>query len=77
MISVKARYDGKAFIPEEPVDLPAGSVCELVISPPAATELSTLMRLAQLADKYPENPGAPTDLAAQHDHYLYRTPKKP
>lgn len=26
--------------------------------------------------KYPTPPGMPTDLAMEHDHYLYGTPKK-
>lgn len=30
----------------------------------------------ELNRKYPAPPGTPTDLALEHDHYLYGTPKK-
>ncbi len=79
MITVKARFDGRVFIPEEPVDLPAG--CELQISissvPPKPSGQTTLAHLAAIAGEFPVNPDLPTDLAAQHDHYLYGTPKRP
>ncbi len=32
--------------------------------------------IAGLNKKYPTPPGTPTDLALEHDHYLYGTPKK-
>jgi hypothetical protein len=32
--------------------------------------------LAALAGEHPDNPDLPADLAAQHDHYLYGTPKR-
>lgn len=35
----------------------------------------TLAKLAGLAASLPSNPQTPTDAAAQHDHYLYGTPK--
>ena len=75
MATVRARYDGHVFIPEGPVDLPVG--CELEISISCAPiRRSTLTRLAEIAEQFPSNPDLPTDLAAQHDHYLYGTPKK-
>ncbi len=79
MITLKARFDGRVFIPQEPVDLPAG--CELEISIPSApakpSPQATLVHLAAIAEQFPANPDLPTDLAAQHDHYLYGTPKRP
>jgi hypothetical protein len=77
MVTLKARFDGRVFVPEEPVDLPAG--CELEISItslPEQARSSTLRQLAEIAEQYPPNPDLPTDLAAQHDHYLYGTPKR-
>ena len=35
----------------------------------------TLAKLAGLAASLLSNPQTPTDAAAQHDHYLYGTPK--
>jgi AF2212-like len=76
---IKARYDGRVFIPQEPVDLPADSELELVVSTPSASGggESALARLAAIAQKHPPNLGLPIDLAAQHDHYLYGTAKRP
>ena len=75
MIKVKARFDGRVFIPESPVDLPAG--CELEISIASlGSEKSTLAKVAEIAQRFPANPDLPTDLAQQHDHYLYGTPKR-
>ena len=41
-----------------------------------ATDAAPLAKLAAIASAHPENPDQPTDLAAQHDHYLYGTPKR-
>ena len=78
MSTVKARFDGRVFVPEGPVDLPVG--CELEITLPGpGTEEPANRPLVELADqlaRFPENPQWPADGAAQHDHYLYGTPKK-
>ena len=36
-----------------------------------------VMKLVKLLEEIPDNPDAPTDGAAQHDHYLYGLPKRP
>ena len=79
MITVKARFDGRVFIPEEPVDLPAETVLEIAFAAPTSRESAPapLAALAEIAYLFPANPDLPTDLAAQHDHYLYGTPKRP
>jgi hypothetical protein len=79
MITLKARYDGRVLIPEGPVDLPVGVPLEIAVNPAPAegSGQSTLARLAAIAREFPENPDLPEDLAAQHDHYLYGTPKRP
>jgi hypothetical protein len=79
MIIIKARFDGRAFIPEQPVDLPVGQILEITITPPAgvSNSPSTLRGLAELMDTLPANSAWPADGAAQHDHYLYGTPKTP
>jgi hypothetical protein len=78
MITIKARFDGRVFVPEGPVDLPVGCELEITIPAPASKEPAQfpLIELAALLGQFPENPQWPADGAAQHDHYLYRTPKK-
>ena len=78
MMTVKARYDGKVFVPEGPVDLPVGTEVELTLGAPPGTDSaeSAWLRLAQIADQFPSNPDWPADLATEHDHYLYGTPKR-
>lgn len=76
MTIIKARFDGRVFIPEQPVDLPVGYVLEIPIRPPSGGP-PPLRALAELLEAQPENPDWPPDGAAQHDHYLYGTPKKP
>jgi len=79
MTKIKARFDGHVFVPEGPVDLPVG--CELEIplpTPPPQRQVDhPLAALADLLSRFPGNPEWPADGAAQHDHYLYGTPKKP
>ncbi|HXG11122.1 MAG TPA: hypothetical protein VNK04_15285 [Gemmataceae bacterium] len=79
MTTVKARFDGRVFIPEQPVKLPAGSIVEIPLPPtePPAEEPTPLMVLARLLEQFPSDPDWPEDAAAQHDHYLYGTPKRP
>jgi hypothetical protein len=51
---------------------------EVRVSPlkAGATGRRPLAALAALAGQFPANPNSPGDAAAQHDHYLYGTPKK-
>lgn len=78
-MTVKARFDGRVFVPEGPVNLPVGFVVEIPDTPveSASSEIVPLARLAEIAKMYPEDDDLPTDLAAQHDHYLYGTSKRP
>ncbi|HUY88276.1 MAG TPA: antitoxin family protein [Pirellulales bacterium] len=76
MTTFRARFDGQVLIPERPLDLPQGSVVEIratVVESPT----SALQALTKLAADFPDNPDLPADGAAQHDHYLYQTPKRP
>lgn len=79
MKTVKAHFDGKVLVPDEPVDLPIDRPLELRVetvgkSPDAPAALNAL---ADLARKVPARSSGRRDLAAQHDHYLYGTPKRP
>jgi hypothetical protein len=78
MTTVKAHFDGRVFIPEQPVDLLVGQAVEIPIPPPAkASRPTCLGGLAAVLEALPSNPDWPADGATQHDHYLYGSPKKP
>lgn len=81
-MTVKARFDGRVFVPETPVDLPVGYTLEIRIpsqptGPQQAPTKPPLLELMDILDRFPPNPDWPEDFAAQHDHYLYGTPKRP
>lgn len=69
----KAKFDRGVLIPQQPLDLREGEVIELEVKTQAPRPLQ---RLAELAAQFPADPESPRDGAAQHDHYLYGTPKR-
>jgi hypothetical protein len=88
-MNVRARYDGKVLIPDHPLDLPADSDVEIEVravargngdeaaEPAGEGDDRPLMRLLEGIPGVPiQDDDLPTDLAAEHDHYLYGTPKK-
>ena len=76
--AIKVLFDGRVFVPQAQVDLAPGTELEILVPAPPAGPGSptTLQRLATIASKFPPNPELPADLAEQHDHYLYGTPKR-
>ena len=70
--TITAHFDGKVIIPDEPVQLPVGQKLQVHV------ELleSSSGRFAALLQFAADLPGAPPDLGAQHDHYLYGSPKR-
>jgi hypothetical protein len=75
--TLRARFDGKVLIPEEPVDLPTDRVLEVRVEDGVEQDASVgLVKLLEELDKLPYDPDSPSDAAAQHDHYLYGTPKR-
>ena len=76
-MTVNAHFDGKVIIPDEPLDLQPNQALILRIEPVRETgrraEESVLTWLAAHAA---ESDTLPTDLADQHDHYLYGCPTK-
>jgi hypothetical protein len=72
MTIITAHFDGKFIVPDEPVELPIGE--PLRISCEAAAGIP--LRFAGLLDLAADLPGAPADMAAQHDHYLYGSSKR-
>jgi hypothetical protein len=79
MTVLRAHFDGRVIVPDEPMDLPEGSILEVQINSVRrpAPKRAPLAELAEMIDKLPAPEGTPTDGAAQHDHYLYGTPKRP
>ncbi len=69
---ITAHFDGKVLVPDEAVQLPVGQPLRLHIE----LTSSSLPRFADLLDLEADLPDAPADLAAQHDHYLYGSPKR-
>ncbi len=73
MCALRAHFDGKAFVPDEPVDLPQGTSVTVTVVP--SDHRSVLQDLADLAEKHPIT-NAPDDWSEQHDHYIHGTPKR-
>jgi hypothetical protein len=81
-MTVKVRFDGRTFVPEQPLDLPVGTIGEIVVAEGVDVEKLTatpLLDLLRIVDRDESIPDVhlPDDLASQHDHYLYGTPKGP
>jgi hypothetical protein len=79
MKTLKVHYDGSVLVPDEPVDLPLNRPLELSMMPldKPSDAPAALDKLAALAQNRPARAANQPDLAAQHDHYLYGTPKRP
>jgi predicted DNA-binding antitoxin AbrB/MazE fold protein len=82
-MTIHAIYENGVFRPLEAVELPDKAEVEISIqsTKPCSSKAQighpALRRLLEIADRYPGDPNSPTDRAAQHDHYLYGTPKRP
>jgi hypothetical protein len=74
MTAIRAIFDGKAFIPQEPVALaPQAEVLVLIKgTAPIAPTGSSLKEIAALA----KPGGLPGDFAEQHEHYTKGTPRR-
>jgi len=75
MATLKAHFDGKTLIPDEPVNLPLNCALEIEVKL-VKNGKGSLAELAKQLEGLPTNPDWPTDGAAQHDHYLYGTLKR-
>ncbi len=75
-MTVHGHFDGKAIIPDEPLDMPPNQALILHIERVGTPELVEESALAWLAANAVEHDALPTDLADRHDHYLYGSPTK-
>lgn len=78
---IHAVYENGIFRPIEPVALPENSEVSLVVQGAQRSGSQDaisrpLASIAAISRQYAENPDHPADQAAQHDHYLYGTPKR-
>jgi hypothetical protein len=74
-MTVHAHFDGKAIIPDEPLDMPPNQALIVQIERVGPREPVEESASAWLAANAVENNALPTDLADQHDHYLYGRPR--
>ena len=79
MIAFNAHFDGKVIVPEGAVDLPRDRTFVVhVESHDGNDEVGQVERghaLEWLAQNAVDD-DLPVDLSAEHDHYLYGTPKR-
>jgi hypothetical protein len=73
-MTLNAHFDGKAIIPDEPLDLPPNQALIVQIEPVGSREPVDESALAWLAANAVEDDSLPADLADRHDHYLYGCP---
>ena len=69
---ITAHFDGNVLVPDEEVELPVSQPLRLHIE----LTNSATPRFADLLGLEADLPDAPSDLAAQHDHYLCGSPKR-
>jgi len=67
-----AHFDGHVIVPDESLQLPVGQRLTVHIDLPAPAA----PRFAGLLSLEADLPDAPADIARQHDHYLYGSPKR-
>jgi hypothetical protein len=76
MISIHAHFDGKVIVPDDPVDLRPGQDLIVQIEPAHPDRAQQESALNWLVENSVDSPDIPADLAEQHDHYLYGSPKR-
>lgn len=72
--TITAIYDGEVLRPESPLDLQVNARYHLTIAPMEQEE--TGQTVWDVLDELAGTVEAPPDWAAEHDHYLYGTPKR-
>jgi len=75
MISIHAHFDGKVIVPHDVLDLTPGQ--DLIVRiEPAPDGAQKESALNWLVENSVDSPEIRADLAEQHDHYLYGSPKR-
>jgi len=77
MVTLNAQFDGRAFVPEGPVDIAQGTKCRITVEPMEEPEEKGLPLVDFALECARKMKGDyPTDLARNHDHYLHGRPKR-
>jgi hypothetical protein len=81
MVAIKGHFDGSVFVPDEPVDLPRGQAVVMHVVPTPVADAAAVSPNGDgdfwtVLQKLSGSVEAPADWSAEHDHYLYGTPKK-
>lgn len=79
MIQFNARFDGKNILPDEPVSLPENVPLRVTVDEASATVPGDANGPLDIFDRLEAEVGlvdGPADWAAEHDHYLFGTPKR-
>ena len=80
MSVIRAQFDGKVFVPQEPVSLPEGTKVQILVEPvtsaakqQASEKLvqSPFSGLLERLDKIEDESELPVDASMHVDHYLY------
>jgi predicted DNA-binding antitoxin AbrB/MazE fold protein len=56
MPTIRARFDGKVFIPEQPVELPVGQIVEIQLSGSSAQSKGSAAALLEAMKNLPKIP---------------------
>lgn len=75
-MSLDGHVENGRIVLDQPAQLPEGAKVRVEVLPtaqPAAENMSLLERLGDVVGALDD---LPTDLAENHDHYLYGTPKR-
>jgi hypothetical protein len=70
--TVSAHFDGRVIVPDQSLQLPVGQPLTVHIELPE----SATQRFAEFLTLAADLPDAAADMATQHDHYLYGSPKR-
>ena len=71
-MTVRAHFDGKVIVPDEPLDLPPNRALILQIQTVSGQDgPAEESALAWIAANAVDSEASPVDLADRHDHYLY------
>lgn len=78
MVAIKGHFDGKVFVPDEPVDLPRGQAVVMHVqrAPASPPESQKGQSLLEAIGPHIGSVTMPADWSVEHDHYLYGTPKR-
>ncbi len=79
MVAIKGHFDGKVFVPEEPVDLPRGQsvILHIATAPGNGSPRGEQHVLDWVVENLVAKTDLPSDGSVEHDHYLYGNPKRP